>query len=165
MARTRRTLLSGLAGTGALVLAGCVGDDGGSGGSESDEDIHVRSHSSFGDILVRSDGRTVYMFESDEQGAGASSCDGSCADSWPPVTVEGEPSVGDSVEAEVTTFERDDGSTQVAVDGWPVYLWQNDENAGDTNGQGVNDVWWVLDPAGAPVKEATGGAGGGGGGY
>jgi len=59
--------------------------------------------------------------------------------------------VGDGVSAELTTFEREDGSTQVAADGWPLYYFAPDEAPGDAKGQGVNDVWWVLAPDGTPV--------------
>jgi predicted lipoprotein with Yx(FWY)xxD motif len=29
-----------------------------------------------------------------------------------------------------------------------LYYFANDAGPGDVNGQGVNDVWYVLDPAG-----------------
>jgi len=60
------------------------------------------------------------------------------------------------VTAELTTYEREDGQTQVAANGWPLYYFANDETPGDTNGQGVGDVWWVLDPAGMPIREDGG---------
>jgi predicted lipoprotein with Yx(FWY)xxD motif len=41
-----------------------------------------------------------------------------------------------------------DGSTQVTYDGRPLYYWQGDTEAGQTTGQGVNDVWWVADVSG-----------------
>ena len=49
------------------------------------------------------------------------------------------------------TTERDDGSTQVTYNGWPLYYFANDAAAGDTNGQAVNDVWYVVDAAGDAV--------------
>jgi predicted lipoprotein with Yx(FWY)xxD motif len=41
-----------------------------------------------------------------------------------------------------------DGSTQVTYDGHPLYYWQGDTEAGQTTGQGVNDIWWVADVSG-----------------
>lgn len=38
-------------------------------------------------------------------------------------------------------MERDDGSMQVIGAGWPLYHFASDEEPGDVNGQGVNDVW------------------------
>jgi predicted lipoprotein with Yx(FWY)xxD motif len=43
---------------------------------------------------------------------------------------------------------RTDGSEQVTYNGWPLYYFANDAAPGDTNGQGVNEVWYVLDAAG-----------------
>jgi len=103
------------------------------------------------------------MFDSDEQGAGESACYDGCAENWPPLTVEDAP-VGDGVGAELTTFERDDGSMQVAADGWPLYYWAGDDAEGDTEGQGVNDVWWLLASDGTPVRGDGGDDGSGDGG-
>lgn len=121
--------------------------------TETGPTVQVRSHSEYGDILVDSEGMTLYMFDSDTQGEAASTCYDGCAEAWPPLTVEDEPNAGDNVTAELMTFERDDGSMQVSANGWPLYFFQNDEEPGDVVGQGVNDVWWVLDPAGQPLWE------------
>ena len=120
--------------------------------------MQVRSHPDLGDVLVDADGMTLYMFDQDTNGEAASTCTGGCAESWPLLTVDGDPTAGDEVSAALTTFERDDGSTQVAAAGWPLYYFASDEAPGDANGQGVNDVWWVLAPDGTvkrPNGEAT----------
>ena len=136
--------------------------------------VQVRSHPDLGEVLVDSEGRTLYMFASDTRGEGASTCSGGCANAWPPLTVEETATAGEGVTAGLTTFEREDGSTQVAADGWPLYYFASDENPGDANGQGANDVWWVLRPDGTPVRPGTSTAtatptdaadDGGGGGY
>lgn len=46
----------------------------------------------------------------------------------------------------MTLIERTDGTTQVAYNGIPLYYWQADVNPGDTTGQGVGDVWFVVAP-------------------
>jgi predicted lipoprotein with Yx(FWY)xxD motif len=177
MARTRRTLLGAVAGT--LAVAGCLGD-GGDGGATTapattqpaapettaagttaveattmDGDgatVQVRTHPDLGDVLVGPEGLTLYMFEQDEQGSGASSCSGGCADAWPPLSVDGDAVAGDGVDATLTAFERGDGTTQVAANGWPLYYYASDTAPGDATGQGANDVWWVLAPDGSPVR-------------
>jgi predicted lipoprotein with Yx(FWY)xxD motif len=119
--------------------------------------IDVRSHDEHGDILVDGDGRTLYMFDRDEQDAEASACTSSgCLNAWPPVTTGLEPTVGDAVTAQVTTFARDDARRQVAANGWPLYYFRNDESPGDASGQGANDVWWVLGPDGVPIRSSPG---------
>ncbi|MCU4717236.1 twin-arginine translocation signal domain-containing protein [Halapricum hydrolyticum] len=115
--------------------------------------IEVRDHDTLGEILVGPDGMTVYMFESDTAGADESSCTGGCVSTWPPVTVEGDPSAGDDVTATLATFEREDGSTQVSADGWPLYYYAGDDSPGDANGQGASGVWYVLRPDGSPLRE------------
>jgi plastocyanin len=132
-----------------MVGSVTVGDAGTSGSSAT---VRVRDHPDLGEILVGSDGRTLYMFDRDTRGAGASTCSGDCAGAWPPLTVDGDPTAGDGVTAELATFEREDGSTQVAAGGWPLYYFANDGAPGDANGQGAGDVWWVLGPGGTPKR-------------
>ncbi len=165
MPPTRRKLLTA-AGTMAFI-SGCLGDD---DDSEDDPtptptpeetptptpvatyDLDAVSHPEIGAILVDGNGMTLYMFDADEQGADVSECYDDCADNWPPLSVEDDPAVSDSVTASISTFERDDGNLQATADGWPLYYWIGDDEAGDINGQGVNDVWWVLDPDGKPIR-------------
>jgi len=167
---TRRALLGTAAGV-ATVTAGCVGNRGnGDGGDDASGDgaeggeatVEVRSTDEYGDVLVDGDGMTLYVFDEDEQGAGESACTGGCADTWPPLT-GGTASAGDGVDVELTTFEREDGSSQVAAEGRPLYGYSGDDGPGDTNGQGVGGTWWVVEPSGSPVEtEATPTPGGGG---
>lgn len=134
--------------------------------------VQVASHPGLGDILVGPEGMTLYMFDQDSEGESASACSGDCVEAWPPLTTTGEPSAGDGVTAQIATFERETGETQVMAGGWPLYYFASDEQAGDTKGQGVNDIWWVLSPDGTPIRAAatttdqsnTSTEGGGGGG-
>ncbi len=119
--------------------------------------VQLREHDEYGDILVGPEELTVYMFDNDTQGEGASACHDDCAEAWPPLTVEDEPTAGEAVEADLTTFEREDGTTQVAANGWPLYHFAEDQAPGDANGQGVGDVWWVLQPDGTPIQPQSSG--------
>ena len=122
-----------------------------SASSDAAESATVMTASSdLGTILVDGKGMTLYMFTKDTQGSGESTCEGDCLAAWPPLL--GEPTAGDGVdESLLGTLTRSDGSTQVSYNGWPLYYWAKDTAPGDTTGQGVNDVWWVLDAAGDPV--------------
>ncbi|MFP4591232.1 MAG: hypothetical protein ACLFMX_01820 [Halobacteriales archaeon] len=115
-------------------------------------DVDVREHPDLGDVLVDGEGMTLYMFDSDDRGAGESTCYDDCAANWPPLTVDDDPVAGASVTTSLNTFAREDGAMQVTANGWPLYYWAADEEPGDASGQGVNDVWWVLDPAGEPQR-------------
>jgi predicted lipoprotein with Yx(FWY)xxD motif len=108
-----------------------------------------------GHVLVDGQGLSLYLFEPDAQGD--STCYDECATAWPPLVTDGEPTAGDGADAGLLgTTTRDDGSTQVTYDGWPLYHWAGDQAPGDVNGQGVNDVWWLVGPDGAPVREVAG---------
>ncbi|MCB9124775.1 MAG: hypothetical protein H6643_09720 [Caldilineaceae bacterium] len=124
--------------------------------------VAVAANADFGDILVDASGMTLYMFDKDAPGT--SNCYGGCAERWPPLLIAaGEtPVAGEGVTAELGTTERTDGTVQVTANGWPLYYWFEDTAAGDTKGQAVGDVWWVMGPDGtinrtapAPAEEAA----------
>ncbi|HEX5038752.1 MAG TPA: hypothetical protein VFW95_01275 [Candidatus Limnocylindria bacterium] len=107
--------------------------------------------SDFGQILTDADGNTIYFFANDEEGV--SNCTADCLANWPPVEASGTPSAGDGVTAELGTMDRDDGTTQLTVNGFPAYYFAGDQAAGDTNGQGVSDIWWVFGADGEPIEQ------------
>jgi predicted lipoprotein with Yx(FWY)xxD motif len=116
------------------------------GGAATGEAVAV-AETSLGEVLVDGEGRTLYLFANDT--AGASSCSGGCASTWPPLTVDGEPSGGDGVDAtKLGTIDRDDGASQVTYNDHPLYTYSADSAAGDVNGQGVGGVWYAVTPAG-----------------
>jgi len=81
-----------------------------------------------------------------------------CQANWPALTVESDDvQAGENVTADISTFEREDGSMQVTANGWPLYHFAEDEEPGDANGQAVNDVWWVLGPDGSPIVSSGAG--------
>jgi predicted lipoprotein with Yx(FWY)xxD motif len=116
-------------------------------------DVTVSTASTdLGTVLVDADGMTLYLFDPDAQGA--SSCYDDCAANWPPLTAD-DPTAGAGVDSALLgTTERDDGTVQVTYDGWPLYRWAGDEQPGDTTGQGIQDVWWVIAPDATPVRDA-----------
>lgn len=111
------------------------------------------AESPLGQIVVDGDGMTVYMFDSDTQGAGVSTCEGQCAENWPAVTTDGDVPDAEGVTGELGTITGVDGATQVTLNGWPLYYFAGDTAPGAVAGQGVNDVWWVLSPAGERMAE------------
>jgi predicted lipoprotein with Yx(FWY)xxD motif len=110
--------------------------------------------SGLGKILVDGNGMTIYAFGKDTSGD-TSACTGDCASEWPPVMASSKPTAGNGVEAsKLTTFKRDDGTTQVAYNGHPLYTFTADSAPGDTNGNGLDDfggIWNAVTSAGDPV--------------
>jgi predicted lipoprotein with Yx(FWY)xxD motif len=101
---------------------------------------------SLGTWLTGPGGLTLYTFESDS--ANTSTCADDCAQAWPPFTVTAEDSLvaRDGVTGKLTTFERSDGTLQVAYHGAPLYYFTSDTAPGDTNGHGLGDRWFVAEP-------------------
>jgi predicted lipoprotein with Yx(FWY)xxD motif len=154
---------------GVLVLSACGSDDGGDTSSSGSTTSSASSSSSpatssaalmtadtdLGNIVVDGKGMTVYMFDKDTKGSGKSNCSGECLTAWPPVVAESDSPTVDGVTGEVGTITRDDGTKQVTLDGWPLYYWQGDKAPGDTTGQAVQGVWWVLTADGAKVTKSA----------
>lgn len=121
--------------------------------------LMVASNDTLGEFLVDGSGMTLYQFDKDTQGAAGapavSNCYDKCADAWPPLHVEAgaTATAGEGLDANlVGSVERTDGTMIVTYNGWPLYYWWEDAAAGDTLGQAVGDVWWVITPAGEPVR-------------
>jgi predicted lipoprotein with Yx(FWY)xxD motif len=146
MAKARIRLLAVVALV-PLSMAACSDDAGGGDGQAGTVAVE---DSDLGQIVVDGEGRTLYVFLADE--GEESTCYDDCEASWPPLTVEGDPTAGEGIDGSLlSTTEREDGSMQVTFDGQPLYYFGADETADDVNGQGVGDVWYVVSPDGAPI--------------
>ena len=121
--------------------------------------VEVSESTDFGTILVDGEGMSLYVFMADTQNDGTSTCgdDDGCAAEWPPLVSDGDPVAGEGVdEALLGTLTRDDGSTQVTYNGWPLYLFVEDTAPGDTNGQGLEEfggLWFLVSPAGEAIEQ------------
>jgi len=104
-------------------------------------------NATLGSFLVDSKGMTLYIFTKDTPNT--STCSGTCATKWPPLLTNGAPVAGTDVTASMLgTTTRTDGTVQVTYNEWPLYYFAQDMAAGDTNGEGVGSVWYVMTPAG-----------------
>jgi predicted lipoprotein with Yx(FWY)xxD motif len=118
----------------------------------------VLSDSALGAILTDNEGNTVYQFAADKNGKSA--CYEGCDSTWPPLEAKGTPTAGQGVDDSLLgTAERTDGITQVTYAGHPLYRYSGDRAPGDTNGQGIGDVWYVVAASGDPVGGQGGASG------
>jgi predicted lipoprotein with Yx(FWY)xxD motif len=103
-----------------------------------------------GMVLVDSNGMTLYDFHKDK--GTTSSCYGPCAEGWPPMLTEGEPTVGNGASAsKLGTTERKDGTMQVTYAGHPLYTFVEDKKPGEANGNDVSAFgaqWYALKGSG-----------------
>jgi predicted lipoprotein with Yx(FWY)xxD motif len=104
-----------------------------------------------GSFLVDDKGMTLYLFTTDTPNTSA--CYNKCATFWPPLLTSGAP-VGDTGldASKFGTTARTDGTTQVTYNGWPLYYYAKDKQAGDTTGQKVGGTWFVVSPTGDAIK-------------
>ena len=107
-----------------------------------------------GEIIVAADGKTLYAFTPDT--AGKSTCYDDCATAWPPLVVTDPAAISAGAgldAAKLTTVDRTDGTKQVKYGDWPLYYFAEDAAAGDTNGQGLFEKWYVVDAAGELIGQ------------
>lgn len=98
-----------------------------------------------GPYLTDDKGKTVYLFEKDTE-AGKSACSGDCAAMWPPVPAGETMTLPAGIQGTLGAITRDDGSKQLTYNDIPLYYYAKDDEAGDTYGQEVGDVWYVATP-------------------
>jgi predicted lipoprotein with Yx(FWY)xxD motif len=160
----RTRFVSALGLTIMLGLAACGGSNGNGNGNgdqaaagdaaattapaapAAGDTVSVKSADSpLGDILVGPEGQTLYGFTNDVDGQ--SSCSGTCAEAWPPLTVGADWTVGPGLDSAVfNTVAREDGTQQLVAGRWPLYYFSGDTAPGDVNGQGSGGVWFAVRP-------------------
>jgi len=104
-----------------------------------------------GTFLVDEKGMTLYLYLSDT--AGDSTCYDACAVAWPPLLTHGAPTASGSADkSQLSTVTRNDGATMVKFGAWPLYYFAKDTQPGETTGQGLQGVWYVVGVNGQPIK-------------
>lgn len=99
-----------------------------------------------GTYLVATNGMTLYLYTKDT--ANVTNCYDQCAIAWPPYTVSATTALSGiaGITGTISTVTRKDGALQLAYNGVPLYFWQKDIKPGDTTGQNVGGVWFVVKP-------------------
>ena len=163
-ARLRLSVVAVAAAT-AFVVGACAAPGGGAATagapattSAAALTLEVDDHATLGSYVAGKDGKALYIFTPDT--GAASNCNDDCAVSWPPLTAAaaGDVAAGAGVTGALGTITRADGSLQVTLGGKPLYYFKNDLAAGDVNGQGINDVWYLAGPDGSGVGMAGAGS-------
>jgi len=106
--------------------------------------VKLSANAKFGNILTDSKGKTLYFFAIDANGS--SGCNGGCSVVWP-TFYQADLTLDKGLDSkDFGTITRTDGSKQTTYKGWPLYYYQSDANAGDTNGDKVGNTWFVAKP-------------------
>ncbi|TQR18047.1 hypothetical protein [Psychrobacillus vulpis] len=105
--------------------------------------LQVLSNEKVGDYLADDKGMTLYYFKKDEEGK--SNCTDDCLANWPIVKAGnyGIPEGYDKNDfGEI--IREDNGEKQLTYKGYPLYYFVKDAAKGDVNGEGVKDVWYII---------------------
>ena len=141
----------------AAALAACAGAAAGPHGTHAK---HARAvvklrKTSLGKVLVDVRGRTLYLYTPDT--GKKSTCYGGCASAWPPLLSTGKPKAGTGVKAKLLGLTmRTDGTHQVTYKGHPLYDYAADSKPGETSGEDVGGIWYVVSARGAKIEPRTG---------
>ena len=113
--------------------------------------LKLASSATLGSYLTDGSGKTVYLYSKDipaTSGAAAapavSNCTGGCLTTWPVFHAD---TITPATGLNATDFgelTRTDGTKQTTFHGWPLYYFASDTQAGDTKGDKVGNVWFVL---------------------
>jgi predicted lipoprotein with Yx(FWY)xxD motif len=116
--------------------------------------VQVAQDANLGTILTGPNGMTLYHFKKDTPNV--SNCYDKCAVNWPPLLLKdgAQPQSATGLTGNLGTTTRKNGDIQATYNGWPLYYWSKDKAPGDTTGQNVSQVWFVLNPDSATVKLA-----------
>jgi predicted lipoprotein with Yx(FWY)xxD motif len=106
--------------------------------------VKVTDKEGVGRYLTDTEGKALYWFKKDSPGKSA--CAGPCLEKWPVYYRETVAATGKLKAEDFGTITREDGNKQTTFRGYPLYYFFKDTKAGETNGQGVNHVWFVIDP-------------------
>jgi predicted lipoprotein with Yx(FWY)xxD motif len=150
----------------ALIFTACGSNTtqtSGSGGSAGSATVDTAKVSSVGTVLVDAQGLTLYHLTT-ENGSNIV-CTGSCASTWPPLSVSGRPTAGSGVTGQLGTTKRPDGSLQATYMGMTLYTYSGDSGPGQGNGQGVDGIWFAVGPNGLANGTSAGSGSGSGYGY
>jgi len=129
----------------AVSLAlGCQSDDSGSSNDPEPNAVRLVSDSAFGEILTDSEGRTLYYYSKDTKTT--SECLDGCREAWPIFFANNLTLDAGLNASDFGTITRPDGPQQTTYMGWPLYYFASDINPGDTNGDQVNDIWYIAKP-------------------
>jgi len=145
----RLATLAGLAVLGAVTLSAPVG------AGAATPTVNNHTEGSLGHVLVTGSGFTLYHLTADKPNK--PSCTGGCAGTWPPLLLP-------KGTTKVTAWSGASGFGAVKVSGGrlqvtyhsePLYRYVLDTKAGQTKGQGVGGVWFVVHPTAKTTTAAA----------
>ena len=129
--------------------------------AQATQTLRFAQKADLGRYITDAQGRTLYLFTRDN--GTTSACEGNCLTVWPPlVQAAGTPALAPGLGGTVGVAVQSDGRRQVTYNGKLLYYYRSDNAPGDTTGQNVGGVWFVVEAVAGPAAlPATGGGPGG----
>jgi predicted lipoprotein with Yx(FWY)xxD motif len=111
------------------------------------EDITINIKKLSDTVSYLTDGQGISLYISLKDAPGKSNCNAACQRVWKPLVVSGKIIPGSGVNvANLGVILLADGTRQVTYLGAPLYTYNKDTNPGDTSGQGIDGVWFLVTP-------------------
>lgn len=110
----------------------------------TEQRIKLQHDTRLGDYFTDASGRSLYYFTKDAKDLDA--CGEECIQHWPLFASEQLHIPATMAAEDFSVLTRSDGVKQWTYKGWPLYYFAGDKAAGDTNGEGLGDVWFIVHP-------------------
>ena len=132
--------------------------------SSASDTVSVHQVPGVGNIYTDADGMALYTPA--QEATGKISCVGPCTSVWIPLAAppNGSATESSGVRGSVGEINRPDGSSQVTLNGAPLYRFYQDTTAGTANGNGIRDsfggvnlTWHVAAPNAATTTNTSSG--------
>ena len=138
---------------------GHSGHSGSSAAGSTDLELYAVQTGTLGVVVTDGEGRVLYGSAGDQADPPQSHCTDACAQAWQPLTVPAgqEPQLLGVEATVVGRLARPDGSSQLTLGGWPVYVNRNDDGQLKVAAPGLQAAgWFAMSPAGEKVTLPAG---------
>lgn len=115
--------------------------------------LGLKKSDQLGSFLTDAKGMTLYYYTKDA--ADVNSCVGACLAAWPIFNDNNFTVPAEFSAADLGNFTRADGKDQLTYKGWPLYYFAKDQKPGDTTGDNVGKVWFVIKPGNGGIAIGT----------
>jgi predicted lipoprotein with Yx(FWY)xxD motif len=111
------------------------------------QDVTINIHKLTDTVSFLTDGNGKSLYISLKDANGKSNCDAACQKFWTPLLAAGRVLAGAGVnQTNLGVILLANGKKQVTYLGSPLYTYTKDVNPGDTTGQGIDGVWFLVTP-------------------
>lgn len=136
-----------------ILVAGCILAQVGSASTATAAGTTLSiASTSLGKIVVNGKGMTAYFYDLDKAHSGVSACTGNCSKNWPAIISKSAKITAVGIKGKITLLAH---TRQIAINGRPIYTFIGDTSKGETNGQGVGGVWYVISANGVELKSTN----------